>query len=356
MPRPRLFPFTGSQTGVFHVVSRVAGREFALGDEEKEFFTRILHAYARLLGVEVLTHCTMSNHFHLLLRVPPPPEAGTHGSSLDELLTRLEAAVGVEQMRQIRKNLDLWQQNGAHDLIEAWRARQAAAMFSLSEYMKRVKQRFTRWYNKRTGRVGIFWEDRYRSTIVQDEHTALRMMATYIDLNPVRAGITDDPGSYRWSGYAEAMSGKAEAMEGLARVTGRTAERTLGRGLGQPAPVESSSQRQRRHLTALVHYRQMLGLAGRPRTREDGKVIRRGVSAKVQARLERETGVRREQLLQRVRHFTRGVIFGSREFINEWFGRNRSVVAGASREHRLTGARPLGRSWKGLYSLRQLRQ
>jgi putative transposase len=102
MPRPRPFPYTGSQTGVFHVVSRVVGREFALGDEEKEFFTRTLHAYARLLGIEVLTHCTMSNHFHLLLRVPPPPEPGTPGPALDELLTRLEAAVGAEQMRQIR--------------------------------------------------------------------------------------------------------------------------------------------------------------------------------------------------------------------------------------------------------------
>ena len=129
----------------------------------------------------------------------------------------------------------------------------------------------------------------------------------------------------------------------------------MGQGLGQPAPVESPGQRKRRQIKALIHYRQMLGLAGRPRTREDGKVVRRGVSAKVQARLERETGVRREQLLQRVRHFTRGVIFGSREFINEWFGRNRDWFGGASREKRQTGARPIGKTWKGLYNLRQLR-
>ena len=364
MPRPRPFPFDGSQTGVFHVVSRVAGREFVLGDEEKEFFTRTLHAYADLLGVEVLTHCTMSNHFHILLRVPERPavvgeEAGaaiSGGPSLEELLRRLEAAVGAEQMRQIRKNLDLWQSSGAHDLIEQWRQRQVDAMYSLSEYMKRVKQRFTRWYNKRTGRVGIFWEDRYRSTIVEDETRALRMMGTYIDLNPVRAGITDDPGSYRWSGYAEAMAGSVLAQEGLARITGATAERVLGRGLEEPARVETSGQRRRRHLRALIHYRQMLGLAGRPGTREDGTVIRRGISAKVQARLERDSGVRREQLLRRVRHFTRGVIFGSREFIDEWFGRNRDWFGGSSREKRQTGARPIGRSWKGLYNLRQLRQ
>ena len=376
MPRPRPFPVTGSQAGVFHIVSRVAGREYRLGDEEKEFFTRTLHAYAELLGVTVLTHCTMSNHFHILLSVPERPvspavsqaespvtadgaavaSAVAAGPSLDELLHRLQAAVGAEQMRQIRKNLELWEQNGAHDLIEQWRQRQMDAMYSLSEYMKRVKQRFTRWYNKRTGRVGIFWEDRYRSTIVEDENRALRMMGTYIDLNPVRAGITDDPGTYRWSGYAEAMSGHVRAQEGLARITGATAERVLGRGLEQPAPPETPSQRRRRHLKALIHYRQMLGLIGRVRTRADGKIARRGVSAKVQARLARETGVTREQLLRRVRHFTRGVIFGSREFINEWFGRNRILFGGASRENRKTGARPVGTACPGLYNLRQLRQ
>ena len=56
MPKFRPFSITGSQAGVFHIISRVAGRESRLGDEEKEFFTRALHAYAKLFGVEVLTH------------------------------------------------------------------------------------------------------------------------------------------------------------------------------------------------------------------------------------------------------------------------------------------------------------
>jgi hypothetical protein len=61
------------------------------------------------------------------------------------------------------------------------------------------------------------------------------------------------------------------------------------------------------------------------------------------------------ELLQRMRHFTQGVIFGSREFINEWFERNRTFFKGTSRENRQTGARPIGKQWRGLYSLRQLR-
>ena len=42
MPKSRPFPFPDSQAGVFHVVSRIAGREFLLGDEEKEFFAKTL--------------------------------------------------------------------------------------------------------------------------------------------------------------------------------------------------------------------------------------------------------------------------------------------------------------------------
>jgi hypothetical protein len=202
-------------------------------------------------------------------------------------------------------------------------------------------------------------------------------MATYIDLNPVRAGLTDDPGKYRWCGYAEAMAGNAAALEGIVKVTGTTAERVYGRGLegsettnsgttnsetgksgtsgGTSLPVETAGQRRRRQLKALVCYRQLLGLAGRPRVREDGVEVRRGVSAKVQARLESESGVKREQLLKRVRHFTDGVILGSREFINEWFERNRRWFSGRSAEHRKTGARKIAKDWKGLYNLRQLR-
>jgi len=222
--------------------------------------------------------------------------------------------------------------------------------------MKALKQRFSQWYNRRKGRTGVLWEGRYKSVIVQDETKALRTMATYIDLNPVRAGITEDPADYRWSGYAEAMAGKATAMEGIALVTGATAERVLGQGLGQPSPQESASQRQRRHLRALVHYRQLLGLAGRPRVREDGTVVRRGVSEKVQERLAQESGVKREQLMKRVRHFTDGVVLGSREFINGWFEQNRAWFGGKSSEGRKSGARKLGKGWDKLYNLRQLRE
>ena len=69
--------FLRAQGNHFHVVSRIAGREFLLGENEKRVFHRIMRRIARVAGVEVLTHCLMDNHVHLLLRteVLEEPEA-----------------------------------------------------------------------------------------------------------------------------------------------------------------------------------------------------------------------------------------------------------------------------------------
>jgi len=42
--------------------------------------------------------------------------------------------------------------------------------------------------------------------LVEGKGQALRAMAAYIDRNPVRAKICDDPKDYRWCGYAEAVA------------------------------------------------------------------------------------------------------------------------------------------------------
>lgn len=405
MAKPRVFTHSGTQAGVYHLVSRIVDRQFLFGDAEKEAFGRMMRAFAAFHQVEILTYCLMSNHFHLLVRVPHRP-AG-FDLPLGEVLARWQDAVGDAWNRGLTRQFAAWQENGSEAAVEEWRQRMVGRMFSLTEFMKALKQRYTQWYNRRSGRRGTLWEGRYKSVIVEDEASALRTMATYIDLNPVRAGIVSDPGDYRWSGYAEAMSGNATAQEGIARITGTTAERTQGAfpnqhphpaaaasTQGSPAPPntvaaappetdspaatahpdnphtpptdpafrespiapasETPAQRRRRHLRALVHYREMLGVAGRPRQNAAGATIRRGLSEKVQARLASGRGVKREQLLRRVRHFTDGVILGSRAFIDQWFQANRPWFSGRSAETRQTGARPISKDWKHLYNLRQL--
>ena len=115
-----------------------------------------------------------------------------------------------EQIR-LRKKAKDWE--GVDEVKEKYLYRRG----DLSEFMKTLKQRFTQWFNTRHGRRGTLWEDRFKSVIVQDGYDA-RVMAAYIDLNPVRAGIVKKPEEYRWCGYAEALAGKDAARQGIGRV------------------------------------------------------------------------------------------------------------------------------------------
>ena len=137
----------------------------------------MVRAYEDLLGVEVLTHCVMSNHFHLLLRVPHRP--ADFDLTLEIVVAPLERDLGEDAKGLLRKHLDFWQRAGLDSLTEEWRQKQIARMFSLSEFVKCVKFRFTRWYNRRTGRKGGLWVSRFSSTIVEEEERVLRTLAAY---------------------------------------------------------------------------------------------------------------------------------------------------------------------------------
>jgi hypothetical protein len=50
---------------------------------------------------------------------------------------------------------------------------------------------------------------------------AARIVSAYIDLNPVRAGMVEDPAEYAWCGYARALVGEKESAKGLLRVWGK---------------------------------------------------------------------------------------------------------------------------------------
>ena len=141
--------------------------------------------------------------------------------------------------------------------MEEWRQRQVARMFSLSEFMKAVQLRFSRWYNIRTGRRGTLWESRYTSVIVEEAERALRPIAAHIDLNPVRAGLVADAADYCWSGYSGAVTGKAGSRRGVVRIIGQMAwQQEMGEGANPwgndpfPAAVEAR---------ALKFYRAILG-------------------------------------------------------------------------------------------------
>jgi len=77
----------------------------------------------------------------------------------------------------------------------------------IARSMQLAAARVAQEYNRRKGRKGAFWEDRYHATAVDsDSHLARCLL--YIDLNMVRAGVVAHPGDWAESGFAELVSNR----------------------------------------------------------------------------------------------------------------------------------------------------
>ena len=199
----------------YHVMNRVIGKEFLFTDEAKEEFVRIMREVEAFSGVQVLTYCVMTNHFHLLLQVHDPAPI-----SDEELLNRYERLAAPVTFSQFKGMWDRFEKQKSVSGLEMLRKKLLGRMNDLSEFMRELKQRFTRWYNLTHDRSGggTFWSDRYKSVLVEGRCKALTTVATYIDLNPVRAGLVTDPKNYRWCGYAAALAGVRKAREGMREI------------------------------------------------------------------------------------------------------------------------------------------
>lgn len=66
---------------------------------------------------------------------------------------------------------------GGGAAAEALRERWFRRMWDVSQHMKVLKQCFSQWFNRRHGRRGTLWEDRFRSVLVEGRGQALRTMA-----------------------------------------------------------------------------------------------------------------------------------------------------------------------------------
>ena len=75
-------------------------------------------------------------------------------------------------------------------------------------------------YNRRHGHHGTIWESRFKSILVEPDRTTLLTVATYLEANPVKAGLVRRAGDYRWSGFGAALQGSARARDGLLLLVG----------------------------------------------------------------------------------------------------------------------------------------
>ncbi len=82
---------------------------------------------------------------------------------------------------------------------------------AMSLMMQSVGRSYVRYFNKRHNRTGTLWEGRYKSSVLDSEAYLLTCMS-YIDLNPVRAGLVEAPENFDWSSYKHLIGQKIDKL------------------------------------------------------------------------------------------------------------------------------------------------
>jgi len=148
MARPWRIQF---EDAVYHVTSRGNNKQDIFLDEaDREFFISLLMRASRRFGLQIFAFCLMDNHFHLFLRTP---------------------------------------------------------LANLSSTMHWLNGTYTGYFNWRHKRIGHLLQGRYKSVLIADEAHYLHL-SIYLHLNPVRAGMVEDPAEYPWSSCPDYASPK----------------------------------------------------------------------------------------------------------------------------------------------------
>ena len=81
----------------------------------------------------------------------------------------------------------------------------------ISQMMQYIGRKYVPYINYTYGTSGSIWEGRYKASLIHDEEYLLTCM-WYIELNPVRANMVNNPNQYRWSSYRANAQGKENKL------------------------------------------------------------------------------------------------------------------------------------------------
>lgn len=228
MPRPRSQLVNAADTPYYHVYSRCVRRAFLCGvdrdsgrnyEHRRGWIEDRLRVLASLFSIDLCAYAVMSNHYHLVVRLCPDE---AREWSDDEVLKRWTALFkGPLLVQRYRAGVVLEAAESATlaSITSVLRSRLA----SLSWFMKCLNEPIARQANAEDGCTGHFWEARFRSQALRSERVLITAMA-YVDLNPVRAGISTTPEDSEYTSIRKRTQGgdtPADVRQAVARAAKR---------------------------------------------------------------------------------------------------------------------------------------
>ncbi len=197
MTQPRSSLVSVEDTPWYHVVSRCVRRAFLCGEDRvsghnfehrREWIeTRILEL-AAIFAIDVAAYAVMSNHYHVVVRLDPERAASLDTESVLLRWTRLFS--GPELVRQYLSPRRKAMCDAQLRRVEAYAQTYRNRLADLSWFMRVLNESIARQANEEEGVKGRFWEGRFKSQALLDDAAVLAAMS-YVDLNPVRAGMAE---------------------------------------------------------------------------------------------------------------------------------------------------------------------
>ena len=191
-PRAHLVDPNG---GYYHVCSRCVRRAFLCGtdsnggnyDHRRQWLEDRILQLSKIFAIDLCGYAVLSNHYHTVLKMDPDRVNSWSDHAVVDKWIQLSPckqshpdAIALSKNRKIAMLQDPAR-------LSVLRER----LGSLSWFMRFINEPLARLSNKEDRCKGRFWEGRFQSQRLLDENAILGAMV-YVDLNPVRAGMTND--------------------------------------------------------------------------------------------------------------------------------------------------------------------
>jgi len=197
MPKPRKAQISLEATSYYHCVSRCVRRAFLCGldtfsgksyEHRREWIRDRLFELADIFAIDLCGYSVMSNHLHVVLFVDQDAVKGWEPLEVVERWHRLFSGSLLSQRFIAGEPLSAAERQTLDEQIACWRSR----LMAISWFMRCLNEPVARQANREDECTGRFWEGRYKSQALLDEE-ALIACLTYVDLNPIRAGMAKTP-------------------------------------------------------------------------------------------------------------------------------------------------------------------
>jgi len=197
MTKPRTALISLDHTPYYHCVARCVCRAFLCGfdrftgrsfEHRRGWIVDRIKILSATFAIDVAAYAIMSDHFHVVLRIDSRRARNWSTREVFENWTRLFNGPPMAQRYLANEQLSA----SEYELLQSLCATYRERLGSISWFMRCLNERIARAANVEDGCTGRFWEGRFKSQALLDK-TALLTCMSYVDLNPIRAGIAATP-------------------------------------------------------------------------------------------------------------------------------------------------------------------